>query len=109
MRYSNQGLWGRGIYFAGKAVYSDGYRFDNNNGTFSFFYSKVALGQEVELKSDNTLHQPPLKSNQASGSTSIVEETRYDSVKGFSNDSDIWILYENSRAYPQYLITYSLP
>ena len=31
---------------------------------------------------------------------------RYDSIKGNTGGSDIYIVYENSRAYPDYLITF---
>lgn len=31
---------------------------------------------------------------------------RYDSVKGFTNGSDVYMVYSNKKAYPSYLITY---
>ena len=98
-------MWGKGIYFAENASYSNGYSYKNQDGTCSFFYAKVAVGQSVQLPNDASIKQPPLKSNVAlqSGFT----EERYDSIKGHTGGSDIFIIYENSRAYPQYLITYS--
>jgi len=34
------------------------------------------------------------------------EDERYDSVCGFDHGSNIYVVYENSRAYPAYLVTY---
>jgi hypothetical protein len=31
---------------------------------------------------------------------------RYDSVKGFTGGSDVFMIYSNKKAYPEYLITY---
>ena len=101
MRYSNQGMWGVGIYFAENASYSNGYAYDNRDGSKSFFYAKVAIGQSVPLPSDNKLRVPPLKST-----TNGKLEESYDSIQGYTGNSNIFIIYENSRAYPQYLITY---
>ena len=67
----------------------------------SFFYAKVAIGQAIKKDPDNKIRVPPLKPNQ----NGKLEES-FDSILGFTNNSDIFIIYENSRAYPQYLITY---
>jgi hypothetical protein len=102
MRYSNQGMWGIGIYFAVNASYSNNYAFQNaSDGSKSFFYAKVAIGQAIKQDPDNKIRVPPLKPNQ----NGKLEES-FDSIQGFTNNSDIFIIYENSRAYPQYLITY---
>ena len=41
---------------------------------------------------------PPL----VEGSSTV----KYDSVKGFTNGSDVYMIYTNKKAYPEYLITY---
>ena len=33
---------------------------------------------------------------------------RYDSVQGHTRNSDIYVVYQNSQAYPEYLITYTV-
>ena len=47
MRFSKEGLWGRGIYFAVKASYSNNYAFELNdeNKTFQMFLAKVLVGK----------------------------------------------------------------
>ena len=43
---------------------------------------------------------PPL----VEGSTTI----KYDSVKGQTGGSDVYMVYTNKKAYPEYLITYKV-
>jgi hypothetical protein len=103
MRHSNQGMWGMGIYFAVNAQYSlSGYAFKNKDGTRSIFYVRVAVGDYIELPCNRSYKIPPEK--QSTSGLFAVE--RYDSIKGNTGGSDIYILYENSRAYPDYLITF---
>ncbi|KAF0984709.1 hypothetical protein FDP41_000608 [Naegleria fowleri] len=103
MRFSASGMWGQGIYFAKKASYSNGYGFTNENNTKKMFLADVLLGDYIEIRSDNSLRLPPEKPGI---STSVFATVRYDSVKGFTGDSDVYIVYQNSKAYPSYLITY---
>ena len=63
------------------------------------FMALVTLGKEIKLQSDRTLRQPP---NQPG--TNIP----YDSVKGFTGGSDVFMIYSNKKAYPEYTITYKL-
>jgi hypothetical protein len=104
MRHSNQGLWGMGIYFSVNAQYSlSGYAFKNtNDGTRSIFYVRVALGDDIELSRNRSYKIPPEKPS----TSGIFAVERYDSIKEKTGGSDIYILYENSRAYPDYLITF---
>ena len=104
MRHSNQGSWGTGIYFAVNAQYSlSRFAFKNtNDGTKSIFYARVSLGDYIELPRNQSYKIPPEK--QSTSGLFAVE--RYDSIKGNTGGSDIYILYENSRAYPDYLITF---
>ena len=103
MRHSNQGMWGTGIYFAVNAQYSlGGYAYKNNDGSKSIFYVRVAVGDDITLPKNGSYKIPPEKPA-ASGRFAVE---RFDSIKGNTNGSDIYIVYENSRAYPDYLITF---
>ena len=105
MRHCSGGMWGFGIYFAVNASYSkNGYSYRNNDGTSSILYCRVALGDEIELLPDKNYRFPPEKPFK---STKTFTVERYDSIKGYTNESDIYIIYENSRAYPDYKITFS--
>ncbi|KAL9653400.1 hypothetical protein ABK040_002036 [Willaertia magna] len=99
-RFSAAGMWGKGTYFACNASYSNGYAFtDNQLGCKVFFLAEVLLGDYIQIPSDNSLVIPPIKTN-------TKPPIRYDSVKGNTGGSDVYIIYANSRAYPTYLIYY---
>lgn len=62
------------------------------------FFARVLIGNCKELPSDGTLKIPPFIEGQ--------QIKRYDSVKGFTGNSDVHMIYTNKQAYPEYLITY---
>lgn len=101
-RFSNSGMWGNGIYFAVNASYSaKTYSFTQfMTGDKQIFLARVLTGDSKELPPDKSLKMPPLKD---SCSDKI---TRYDSVKGNTGGSDIYVVYEHDKAYPAYLITF---
>ena len=92
MRYSNAGLWGKGIYFAANANYSNNYAYVNGSER-KIFLCEVILGTCTE-KTENT------------NSEIIKPKNGYDTVSAYAGNSDIYIKYENSFVYPSYLISY---
>ena len=60
--------------------------------------TKLLVGAEVFLPPNGTLKMPPDKPD-AGG-------LRYDTVIGSTGGSKVYIVYENARAYPEYLVTY---
>jgi hypothetical protein len=98
--HSNEGMWGRGIYLAKNASYSNSYSHTLQDGSKQFLFCSVLIGDSVKLEADNSLRLPPFK-DQMSGSGE-----RYDSIEGFTGGSQIFIVYENQKVYPAYLITY---
>jgi len=101
MRYSAQGFWGRGCYFAYNPSYSAvGYEYRLGSGQKQMFFARVAVGDAVKLPSNSTITMPTVKST-----GNIASNIRFDAVN--SPDGNIFIIYENSRAYPAYLITFN--
>ena len=98
MRFSNSGMWGQAVYFAVNSSYSHGYAHPLPNGCLQMFFANVIVGKYVELQPDKSLRIPP----EIPGTIA----DRYDSVKGHTSGSDIFMVYYNKQAYPQYLITY---
>lgn len=104
MRFSAQGMWGRGNYFAVNASYSDRYAHRTTDG-HQMFLAKVVVGATFACpRGDSRLTMPPKKQ---SNNTSLFEGERYDSVLGYTQGSEVYIIYDNQKAYPFYLITYS--
>ena len=118
MRFSRQGMWGQGNYFAENAQYSSSYAYKNSSishqqllyGTSSIFnvidstrqifLVKVLAGDSYSSPSDKTLRMPPYKPSLS------FEKIRYDTVNGMAQGSKVYITYSNDKAYPLYLISY---
>ena len=63
----------------------------------------MLLGDHIEIMpNDQTLIKPPQRNDLETG----AEVDTYDSVQGFTNESEVLIVYANNQAYPEYLITF---
>lgn len=97
---SRAGMWGRGTYFAVNASYSGGgYSFTAPGGQKQMMLCQVLVGDTIKLPSDSSIALAPIKPGAAT--------ERYDSVTGNTGGSDVVIVYDNGRAYPEYLITFT--
>jgi hypothetical protein len=118
LRIDVSGMWGRGNYFAVNASYSHGYSHSTGDKNV-FFLASVLAGDVFTCPPDSNLtylpvcnmkltyfRMPPL---QKRASKLGLAEERYDSVSGTTGGSVVYILYDNHKAYPKYLITYSMP
>ena len=103
-RFSRKGLWGMGSYFAVNASYSDKYAYHTTALEKQMLICKVLTGDSYNATmTDGTLRQPPLKPVPTHGS---FEEERYDSVKGNTKGSYVYVVYDHEKMYPAYLVTY---
>ena len=100
MRYSQNGMWGQGNYFAANASYSDVY--SHQVGSYNQMLVAIVLtGFSYFSQPDGTIRWPPFRPGRHEGI-----QYRYDSVSGVTGGFKVTITYENDRAYPAYLITY---
>jgi len=99
MRYSHKGLWGLGNYFAENANYASCFAYQQTNDILQLFLVKVLVGDSCEISPDNTLRMPLFKPD---------GKVRYDTVNGWSKGSRVYITYLNDKAYPFYLISYTV-
>ena len=103
--FANQGMFGFGNYFALQAVYSySNYAF-NFSGKSYLFLCKVLTGKSYVCKTGRIFTKPPeidYKNNIFYDSV-----TNYDPDKAEQNNlSQMYIVYENDKAYPFYIIEY---
>lgn len=109
MRLANKGMWGEAIYFAVNACYSHVYSFlkaykpknmrvRNSKQTKKMIYASVLIGESVKMENNQEIKRPPIKNAKT--------KELYDSIQGFTQNNEIYIIYDNSRAYPSYIITY---
>ena len=95
----DRNMWGRGIYFADKAKYSDGYAY-KKGAVRTLLLVSLLVGDALEMPPDGSLKDPPDKTD---GS-----DMRHDTVQGHTNGSDVFIVYQNGRAYPEYRVQYAI-
>ena len=112
MQFAAQGFWGRGLYFADKAVYSTHYSYKPPKASFlssaasgsgsrlggkaderEMFLAKLLVGNEVLLNRDES----PQKASEYRQLTvpPIDPQTglKYNSVTGHTGGSQVWIVY----------------
>ena len=94
MKFAKEGMWGKGIYFAKNAGYSnDYYPHIHEDGNRGIFLACVVLGQTKYMNPQKDLIQPP---------------PGFDSVSGNTRGSDVYIIYANKKAYPQFYVKYEI-
>eukprot|EP01047_Picozoa_sp_COSAG01_P037451 COSAG01_NODE_2976_length_6765_cov_22.300480_4_plen_768_part_00 len=137
MRHAKEGknLWGRGLYFAEKAAYSNNSKYaymrdvavpgatDNTGGYTELLLAKVLVGEVADMgrKTNRGLTMPPTRGG--------ADELRYDTVKGCTTAKcgacvrrrasnpdctsctpcSVYVVYANGRAYPDYVVRYTVP
>ena len=106
-RYSSQGMWGLANYFAVNANYSHSYAYTRSDGTKEMFMVKVLTGDSFECASDQTLRLPPEKTSTHGSGALKFAKVRYDTVTGTTRGSQVFMTYDNDKAYPAYLIHYN--
>ena len=105
MRYSAQGMWGQANYFAVNASYSHNYAHPTPDGAREMFLVKVLTGDSYDCPSNSSLRKPPMKATGSSGDVSFAQ-VQYDTVTGVTSGSRVYMIYDNDKAYPAYLVKY---
>ena len=103
MRYCDNGLWGKGSYFAKNASYScQSYAYKLSNGQRQVLLASVLTGDAYDYgtKTDSSLRMPPKKDPK-------ISKLRYNSVTGETGGSRVYVVYNNHLSYPAFLITFT--
>lgn len=117
MRHSKQGLWGRAIYFSESAKYSDSYAYvnrlaveDPRTPEKQLFIAKILLGKvkDYGVTHNKDLTMPPTLPTMPKNYMGMLNP-KYDSVSGVTCNSRKYMLYDNSKSYPLYTISYTIP
>lgn len=96
-------MWGKGIYFAVNARFScPQYSYPVNKDVYEVFLANVIIGNTIDTGSNNNpyskLIEPPAIRKKPG--------ERYDSVKVYTNGSDVYIVYKNVKTFPGILFCY---
>lgn len=112
----------RGIYFADKSSYSNSYSYKpafrpqhltiedgrpvGSGDEHELFLTKLLIGKQVHMNRDESSQ----KANECRALTvppvNPRSSLKYNTVAGETGGSKVWIVYENGRAYPDYLVRY---
>ena len=103
-RFSRQGAWGLGTYFAVNASYSHGYA-HVNGAVRQMILASVLTGDSYCSRPNQTLRTPPVKAYESEDG--LIMDVMFDSVTGYSGNSQIFVIYDHEKAYPSYLISYA--
>ena len=96
MQFCTKGMWGRGLYFDEKASYSHSYAHCCPGSSHrQFMLTTLFSGDEIRVMPNNPGIQMCPQARK-----------RYDTVTGETAGSKVYIVYENGRTYPEYLVTY---
>ncbi|XP_069122746.1 uncharacterized protein [Argopecten irradians] len=92
----NATMYGQGSYFAETSKYSNNYTRPGKNQERYMFRAKVLVGQYT--KGQSSYKRPPERPGQT--------HTLYDSCVDNEANPSMYIIFERSQAYPEYLIAY---
>ena len=103
-KFSQRGMWGKGNYFTVNASYANSYAHSVSDANMKkLLVAFVLTGLSYCCEPDSSLTMPPYRSEQ-DDQTNI--RRRYHTVNGVTGGSTVYITYDNTLAYPAYVITY---
>lgn len=113
----------RGIYFADRSSYSYSYSYKPLLGSVGLpastierpgavdderemFLTKLLVGKEVLMNRDKSTSKATECKKLIIPPTDPATNLKYNTVTGHTAGSQVWVIYENGRAYPDYLVRY---
>lgn len=104
IRHSKGGTWGHAIYLSNSAQYSDKFAHCTASGERIIIIAKALIGESYDAGTDRQkeLRMPPVQQRSVQNMLSIM----YDSVSGITQTCRVYMLYNNDRAYPVYILKY---
>lgn len=89
-------VYGKGVYFAVSASYSDEYAERDRQGDKRMFQARVLTGRYCT--GAGRMKVPPTRDSK--------NQILYDSVVNNVDAPDMFVIFNDTQAYPEYLITY---
>ena len=105
-KFSQQGMWGKGNYFAVNASYADSYAHSvSGTNMRKLLVAFVLTGLSYCCNPDSSLTMPPYRDRSEQDDPTSIRR-RYHTVNGVTGGTSVYITYDNTLAYPAYVITY---
>ena len=104
VRLSKGGSWGYAIYLSESAVYSDQFAHHLSTGEKELIITKALIGDSFDygIQRSRQLKVPPTKQ----GPMQKMVNIKYDSVAGITRNTRVYMIYDNHKTYPLYIIRY---
>ena len=116
-------VFSRGIYFANSSGFSNYYAYKPAvalagldpslverphyvDSDREMFLTKLLVGKDVTMNLDESPDKRAECLKLVIPPTDPITNKRYNTVTGTAGESKIWVVYENGRAYPEYLVRY---
>ena len=102
---SREGFYGRGAYFAERALYSHtSYAHRVGGGGYQLILAHVLCGRGKDMgtATDRSLVKPPSGYHSVHGGP---HKTR--SSDDTATASEMWVVYDRAQSYPAYILTYA--
>lgn len=106
VRLSNGGSWGHAIYLSDSALYVDKFAHSTPTGEKEIILAKALIGEAFDcgIEKNTGLRVPPIKQKSMQNMVNI----KYDSIAGITKNTRVYMLYENYKTYPEYIVQYKL-
>ena len=96
--------WGHAIYLSSSALYTDGCAHNTGSGEKEIIVLKALIGDSYDYGTERKreLRVPPVKM----GLQQSIVNVKYDSTSAITRNTIIYMIYENYRTYPLYIVRY---
>ena len=104
----NAVAYGRGVYFANSSRYSNGYAQTSSNGTKTQFLCRVMVGEYCMGRSGQPVPDERIQQNHVlyDSTTDNMGPLRDLAIPGDDDPRQMFVIYHDAQAYPEYLLEY---
>lgn len=106
VRFSKGGSWGYAIYLSESAEYAHKFAYQTTTGEKELIIAKALIGDTFDygLERNTQLKVPPIKQRDMQNMVHI----KYDSVAGITKNTRVYMIYDNNKTYPLYIVRYKV-
>ena len=106
VRLSNGGSWGQAVYLSDSALYSNNFAHQTLSGEREIIIALALIGEAFDYGTvrNKELRVPPIKEKSIQNMINI----KYDSIAGTTKNTRVYMLYDNYKTYPMYIVKYQI-
>lgn len=107
VRLSRSGSWGNAIiYLSENSLYADRFAHHTASGEKEMMIAKALIAEAFDYGTERKRHLkfPPVKQT----SVQNIVNIKFDSVAAITKDTRVYMLYDNMKTYPMYIVKYKV-